>query len=213
MKRIEIGEYTITQNDYNYNVIIYKNKQTVFRENYSYPLSEKQIRDLFNNFLKDFESNSQPKIHWLSKNAELTDDEKLIETFNECNTLVAEEEGFAMLGIDQKYHISGSVILTTLIHYAGRYCDTRASDLFIEWSESVEPFIRKVTKHDTEKMLIFAIRKNGIDSKEMMFSNKFGPYRQILALDIKKIHLEPNDKTMRMIMTLKNITDMMPNIA
>ena len=213
MKRIEIDDYIITQNDYNYTVIIYKNKETVFRENYSYPLSESQIKDLFNNFKKNFESDISPKIKWLSTTDKLTDDEKLMAIFIESSSLLAEEQGFAMLGIDQKYHISGAAILTVLIQHVGRYCETRASDLFIEWSESIEPFLRKVSKYDTEKLLIFAIRKNGVDSKEMMFSDKFGPYREILALDIKKLHTDPNNKTMQITMTLKNITEYMTNIA
>ena len=213
LKRIEIGKYVITQNDYNYDVIIYHDKETVFREHYSYPLSEKQIRELFDNFVKDFESETSPKIKWLSEINKLSPEDRLITIFDDCPTLLAEEQGFAMIGIDQKYHISGTAILTTLIQYAGRYCETRASDLFIEWTESVEPLLRKVSKYDSEKLLIFAIRKNGVDSKEMMLSDKFGPYRQILALDIKKAHTEPNNKTMSIVMTLKNITEYMTNIA
>ena len=217
MKRLEINEYVITQNDYNYDVIIYRDKSTVFRSHYTYPLSEKQLRDLFNNFVKDFESFRVPKIKWISEKEQadpdaLTED-RLIDIFDQSPALLMEESGFAMLGIDNRYHIDTSGILTILIQYVGRYCENRASDLFIEWSENVENIISKVSKNDSEKLLIFAIRKNGVDPKELMLTGRLGPYRQILALDIKKLHTSPENKTMQMIMTLKNITDSMNNCA
>lgn len=217
MKRLEIKNYVVTQNDYNYDVIIYRDKSTVFRSHYGYPLSEKQLRDLFDNFIKDFESENTPKIKWISEENKINPDdlseEKLINIFNQSSALLFEESGFAMLGIDNKYHIDTSSILTILIQYVGRYCENHASDLFIEWTENIETTIKKVSKNDSEKLLVFAIRKNGVDPKELLLGNKFGPYRQILALNVKKIHTSPDNRTMQMIMTLKNITENINNCA
>ena len=87
-------------------------------------------------------------------------------------------------------NINYSSILTKLIQEAGRFCESYASDLFIDWKEIDEMI--KDNSIQTSSYL-FGIRKMGVDHKEFIFSRyesekEFASfqYRKIYKLDIAR---------------------------
>lgn len=60
------------------------------------------------------------------------------------------------------WNINDSSILTELIHCAGRYTESYASDLFITWKYCVD---NKLSDPDLESFsILFGFRENGVDS-------------------------------------------------
>lgn len=62
-----------------------------------------------------------------------------------------------------QWDLNYSDILTKLIQYAGRYCESYASDLFIIWNYCVE---RKLKNPDLESFTLkFGFREMGVDEE------------------------------------------------
>ena len=62
---------------------------------------------------------------------------------------------------EMKWNINYSSILTKLIQYAGRYCESFASDLFIIWQYCVE---NKLSDPNLENyILTFGFKEMGVD--------------------------------------------------
>lgn len=87
-------------------------------------------------------------------------------------------------------NINYSSILTKLIQEVGRFCESYASDLFIDWKE-----IDRMIKDNSiqTSSYLFGIRKMGVDHKEFIFSRyetekEFASlqYRKIYKLDIER---------------------------
>ena len=85
-----------------------------------------------------------------------------------------------------------SSILTKLIQEVGRFCESYASDLFIDWKE-----IDRMIKDNSiqTSSYLFGIRKMGVDHKEFIFSRyesekEFASfqYRKIYKLDIVRAY-------------------------
>ena len=91
------------------------------------------------------------------------------------------------------WEINTSSILTRLIQAAGRYCESYASDLFIDWKileENLE------NPDYTGGRLLFGFRESGVDGNSFILSryNNDGKYaryeyRAMYALDVK---IEPD---------------------
>lgn len=88
-----------------------------------------------------------------------------------------------------KYDVNTSSILTRLIQEAGRFCESYASDLFIDW-QNVE---RCIDCADIiEKSFLFGFRQFGVDHDSFIFSRYNGgayrcpeaEYRSMWRLDI-----------------------------
>lgn len=80
--------------------------------------------------------------------------------------------------------INYSSILTKLIQEAGRWCESYASDLFIDWGAVI-----KSLENCENKSFLFGFKKHGVDYDKFIFSyfEKNGGvyyYRSIYRLDI-----------------------------
>lgn len=88
------------------------------------------------------------------------------------------------------FDINSSSILTTLIQEAGRYCESFASDLFIDWQRVLET-IDAARPGDLQVSFLFGFRQNGVDHDSFIFSrfNQYDyhakhEYRSLWRLDI-----------------------------
>ena len=88
------------------------------------------------------------------------------------------------------YEINTSGILSRLIQEAGRFCESFASDLFIDWKE-IE---KKIDCNDALFLTyLFGFRQNGVDHNSFILSRYNGggyafpekEYRSMWRLDIK----------------------------
>lgn len=92
------------------------------------------------------------------------------------------------------WHINMSSTLTELIHYAGRYTDNWASDLFIFWNYNIENEEIKRNK-DWNTTWYIGFRESGVDwsNEEWKEGNKVYEqkkgnmyyYRRVVKLEIK----------------------------
>ena len=93
------------------------------------------------------------------------------------------------------YDVNSSSILTELIHEAGRYCESFASDLFLDWQRVLE------TIDDAEpgmkRTFLFGFRQHGVDHDSFIFSrfNQYDyhaklEYRSMWRLDIEAFDRE-----------------------
>lgn len=73
-----------------------------------------------------------------------------------------------------KIDINYSNILTKLIQLAGRYCESYASDLFIDWS-TIDRMILDGTIHSYSHL--FGFREMGVDHNSFVFSRANESYR------------------------------------
>ena len=89
-----------------------------------------------------------------------------------------------------KYEINTSGILTRLIQEAGRYCESYASDLFIDW-KAIED---RIYSNDAMFLsFLFGFRQNGVDHNTFilsrfndgMYSHPEMEYRSMWRLDIE----------------------------
>ena len=114
-------------------------------------------------------------------------------------------------GNSENVSINTSGILTELIQNAGRFCQSYASDLFIDW-ESIQGYLNKLVynnNNNTSELFIMGIRKNGIDGIRFTYSraadfhkndtSMYDYYSKIYAL---RIDVDNNDVKI----TLKDIT-------
>lgn len=86
------------------------------------------------------------------------------------------------------YSINYSNILSKLIYYAGRYCESFSSDLFLIWKCYVELCLEN--KNYKGSTIVFGFRENGVDTQDeiKIKKEKYGYedyyYRKICTLEI-----------------------------
>lgn len=86
--------------------------------------------------------------------------------------------------LEGKWEINYSSILTRLIQEAGRWCESYASDLFVQWKYGIDQKLDSGTLYtDT---FVFAFRDSGVDSEEWYenHKNEHNYYRSIWFLDV-----------------------------
>lgn len=116
-------------------------------------------------------------------------------------------ETLAYSNNDGTFDVNLSSILTILIQTAGRYCESYASDLFIDWEE-VKKFIDFPPIAGNQKLFIFGFRKSGVDHAEYVRNSSTSglKYRKIFALKINCLH-KGGCQYDELIITLKDITN------
>ena len=67
-----------------------------------------------------------------------------------------------------RYEINYSSILTRLIQEAGRFCESFASDLFIDWQNVVNTINEQ--DGEFESVFLFGFRQHGVDHDNFIFS-------------------------------------------
>lgn len=85
---------------------------------------------------------------------------------------------------EPQWNLNYSDILTRLIQYAGRYCESYASDLFIHWKEIEKKL--KDRNYQGEK-LILGFREMGVDSNDWVIKNlneNLYYYRKFVTIEI-----------------------------
>lgn len=91
-----------------------------------------------------------------------------------------------------KFEINDSSILTRLIQEAGRFCESFASDLFIDWN-GVQRWIENAAAAvDDSAVFLFGFRQMGVDGNSFILSRYNGgayvcpekEYRSMWRLDI-----------------------------
>ena len=95
-----------------------------------------------------------------------------------------------------RFDVNYSSILTKLIQEAGRWCESYASDLFIDWTSLVE----KWADRDYEGgSYLFGFRQNGVDHLEYVLSRLNSgdskEYRAVWRLDVE---VEEDKLTMKL---------------
>ena len=86
--------------------------------------------------------------------------------------------------LEGKWEINYSSILTRLIQEAGRWCESYASDLFVQWKYVIDQKLDNGTLYtDT---FVFAFRDSGVDFKEWYenHKNEHNYYRAVWYLDV-----------------------------
>ena len=86
--------------------------------------------------------------------------------------------------LEGKWEINYSSILTRLIQEAGRWCESYASDLFVQWKYRIDQKLDNGTLYtDT---FVFAFRDSGVDSEEWYenHKNEHNYYRAVWYLDV-----------------------------
>ena len=86
--------------------------------------------------------------------------------------------------LEGKWEINYSSILTRLIQEAGRWCESYASDLFVQWKYKIDQKLDNGTLYtDT---FVFAFRDSGVDSEEWYenHKNEHNYYRAVWFLDV-----------------------------
>ena len=98
-------------------------------------------------------------------------------------------EGGRRSSVSGRFDVNYSGILSQLIQEAGRYCESFASDLFIDW-ESVRDYIEEAEDEDAHTFL-FGFRQRGVDGASFIFSRYESEgdyaksnYRSLWRLDI-----------------------------
>ena len=98
---------------------------------------------------------------------------------------------------DGRWNINYSDILTQLIHSCGKYCQSHADDLFMDWYE-IEKELEKGEPINAK--YIFAIRTYGVDHDNYYEIRKDEePYHEVWELTIRSTD---NDKWLEMEMNL-----------
>ena len=86
--------------------------------------------------------------------------------------------------LEGKWEINYSSILTRLIQEAGRWCESYASDLFVQWKYGIDQKLDNGTLYtDT---FVFAFRDSGVASEEWYenHKNEHNYYRAVWFLDV-----------------------------
>ena len=88
-----------------------------------------------------------------------------------------------------KFYINYSDILTRLIQEAGRYCESYASDLFIDWHIIENDLNEGATITESK---LYGFRQSGVDHLDFIYSrfsnscpHHYHEYRSIWKLDIE----------------------------
>lgn len=86
--------------------------------------------------------------------------------------------------LEGKWEINYSSILTRLIQEAGRWCESYASDLFVQWKYKIDQKLDNGTLYTNT--FVFAFRDSGVDSEEWYenHKNEHNYYRSIWFLDV-----------------------------
>ena len=86
--------------------------------------------------------------------------------------------------MEGKWEINYSSILTRLIQEAGRWCESYASDLFVQWKYKIDQKLDNGTLYTNT--FVFAFRDSGVDSEEWYenHKNEHNYYRAVWYLDV-----------------------------
>ena len=86
--------------------------------------------------------------------------------------------------LEGKWEINTSSILTRLIQEAGRWCESYASDLFVQWKYKIDQKLDNGTLYTNT--FVFAFRDSGVDSEEWYenHKNEHNYYRAVWFLDV-----------------------------
>ena len=86
--------------------------------------------------------------------------------------------------LEGKWEINYSSILTRLIQEAGRWCESYASDLFVQWKYGIDQKLDNGTLYTNT--FVFAFRDSGVDSEEWYenHKNEHNYYRAVWFLDV-----------------------------
>ena len=86
--------------------------------------------------------------------------------------------------LEGKWEINYSSILTRLIQEAGRWCESYASDLFVQWKYKIDQKLDNGTLYTNT--FVFAFRDSGVDSEEWYenHKNEHNYYRAVWFLDV-----------------------------
>ena len=86
--------------------------------------------------------------------------------------------------LEGKWEINYSSILTRLIQEAGRWCESYASDLFVQWKYGIDQKLDNGTLYTNT--FVFAFRDSGVDSEEWYenHKNEHNYYRAVWYLDV-----------------------------
>ena len=109
-------------------------------------------------------------------------DEQIAELRSALSGTITETGSYNPL--EGKWEINYSSILTRLIQEAGRWCESYASDLFVQWKYRIDQKLDNGTLYtDT---FVFAFRDSGVDSEEWYenHKNEHNYYRAVWYLDV-----------------------------
>lgn len=109
-------------------------------------------------------------------------DEQIAELRSALSGTITETGSYNPL--EGKWEINYSSILTRLIQEAGRWCESYASDLFVQWKYRIDQKLDNGTLYtDT---FVFAFRDSGVDSEEWYenHKNEHNYYRAVWFLDV-----------------------------
>ena len=109
-------------------------------------------------------------------------DEQIAELRSALSGTITETGSYNPL--EGKWEINYSSILTRLIQEAGRWCESYASDLFVQWKYRIDQKLDNGTLYtDT---FVFAFRDSGVDHEEWYenHKNEYNYYRAVWFLDV-----------------------------
>jgi hypothetical protein len=124
---------------------------------------------------------------------------------NYVATIVAEGEETPY---DGRIQIRTCDILSRLIVEAGRFCDSYASDLFIDWQSLEEELEAGTIKTG---IWLFGFKEHGVDHDNFIFShlinNPYGQdyYRSVWRLDVD-VHVRVEDRKKEVTMKLYRVS-------
>ena len=109
-------------------------------------------------------------------------DEQIAELRSALSGTITETGSYNPL--EGKWEINYSSILTRLIQEAGRWCESYASDLFVQWKYKIDQKLDNGTLYTNT--FVFAFRDSGVDSEEWYenHKNEHNYYRAVWFLDV-----------------------------
>ena len=110
-------------------------------------------------------------------------DEQIAELRSALSGTITETGSYNPL--EGKWEINYSSILTRLIQEAGRWCESYASDLFVQWKYKIDQKLDNGTLYTNT--FVFAFRDSGVDSEEWYenHKNEHNYYRAVWFLDVE----------------------------
>lgn len=101
-------------------------------------------------------------------------------------------------GTEPQWNLNYSKILTQLIQDAGRYCESYASDLFIQWKYSIDNHLKE--RYWEGGKFRFGFREFGVDADDWIKDNESNPYyyRKIRTLEV---NIDEDKGTIEMILS------------
>ena len=109
-------------------------------------------------------------------------DEQIAELRSALSGTITETGSYNPL--EGKWEINYSSILTRLIQEAGRWCESYASDLFVQWKYKIDQKLDDGTLYTNT--FVFAFRDSGVDHEEWYenHKNEYNYYRAVWFLDV-----------------------------